>query len=186
MLGLAGSLLALGLRFRRERWAQVASAVFAIGMAHYLVTRPDVFHTAPLAVMVAVLAAWAITDWREPEPRGRESAPRFVSPRWRARVLSAGALAYAIVEGLDRRWLELRTDYAELRLPVADGVRVRTAERAALERAVRHVRATRAGGPIRSTSPPAARISSAPATRSSTCWPDRPNPTATTSRRLES
>ena len=43
-------------------------------------------------------------------------------------MLSVGALAYAIIEGLDRRWLELRTDYAELRLPVADGVRVRTAE----------------------------------------------------------
>ena len=140
VLGLAGSLLALGLRFRRERWAQVASAVFAIGMAHYLITRPDVFHTAPLAVMVAVLAAWAITDWRETEPRAaRERSPLRVAALAGA-VLSVGALAYAIIEGLDRRWLELRTDYAELRLPVADGVRVRTAERAALERAVRHVR----------------------------------------------
>jgi hypothetical protein len=140
MLGLAGSLLALGLRFRRECWGRVASAVFAIGMAHYLVTRPDVFHTAPLAVMLAVLAAWAIADWRAPEPRAdREGSPLRVAVLAGA-VLSAGALAYAIVEGLDRRWLELRTDYAELRLPVADGVRVRAGERAALERAVRHVR----------------------------------------------
>jgi hypothetical protein len=140
MLGLAGSLLALGLRFRRERWPQVASAVFAIGMAHYLVTRPDVFHTAPLAVMVAVLATWAITAWGETEPRvDREGSPLRVAAAAGA-VLSVGALAYAIVEGLDRRWLELRTDYAELRLPYADGVRVRTSDRAALERAVRHVR----------------------------------------------
>ncbi len=139
VLGLVGSLLALGLRFRRERWPQLASAVFAIGMAHYLITRPDVFHTAPLAVMVAVLAAWAITDWRESKPRwARERSPLRVAVLAGA-LLSAGALAYAIVEGLDRRWLELRTDYAELRLPVADGVRVRTAQRAALEGAVRHV-----------------------------------------------
>lgn len=140
MLGLAGSLVALGLRFRRERWARMASAVFAIGMAHYLVTRPDVFHTAPLTVMLAVLAAWAIADWRAREPRAsRERSPLRVAVL-AGTVLSAGALAYAIVEGLDRRWLELRTDYAELHLPVADGVRVRPGERAALERAVRHVR----------------------------------------------
>jgi hypothetical protein len=140
VLGLAGSLLALGLRFRRERWPQVASAVFAIGMAHYLVTRPDVFHTAPLAVMVAVLAAWAIVEWREPGPAAGERSPLGIAALAGA-ALSAGALAYAIVEGLDRRWLELRTDYAELRLPAADGVRVREAGRAPLERAVRQVRA---------------------------------------------
>jgi hypothetical protein len=140
VVGLAGSLLALGLRFRRERWALVASSVFAIGMAHYLVTRPDVFHTAPLAVMVAVLAAWAITDWREQRPPADEKRSPLRVAALGGAVLSAGALAYAIVEGLDRRWLELRTDYAELRLPAADGVRVRTSERLNLERAVRQVR----------------------------------------------
>src|SRR4051794_27326672 len=62
MIGLAGSVVALALRFSRDRWWQVATGVFAIGMAHYLVTRPDAFHTAPLAVMVAVLASWAIAD----------------------------------------------------------------------------------------------------------------------------
>lgn len=135
VLGLAGSLLALGLRFRRERWPQVASAVFALGMTHYLVTRPDVFHTAPLAVMVAVLAAWAIAE---------RSAPAAPAPRRIAALagtaLAAVALGYAVAEGLDRRWLELRTDYAELRLPAADGARIREAARAPLERAVRHVR----------------------------------------------
>jgi hypothetical protein len=140
MLGVAGALVALGLGFWRQRWGRVASAVFAIGMAHYLVTRPDVFHTAPLAVMLAVLAAWAITDWREKEPRPGQERSLLRAAAFAGAALSAGAVAYAIVEGLDRRWLELRTDYAELRLPIADGVRVRSGERAALERAVRHVR----------------------------------------------
>jgi hypothetical protein len=144
VLGLAGSLAALALRFDRTRWQQVASAVFAAGMAHYLVTRPDVFHTAPLAVMVAVLAAWAIAERREPAP---EAARRITSLAGAA--LAGAALAYAIVEGLDRRWLELRTDYATLDLPVADGVRVREATRTPLERAVREVRRhVPPGGPI--------------------------------------
>jgi hypothetical protein len=141
VVGLAGALLALALRFRRERWPQVATAVFALGTAHYLLTRPDLFHAAPLAVMVAVLAAWAIAGRREGEPAravGRPSARRLA--RLAGIALAAVGLAYAIVEGLDRRWLELRTDYAELRLPPADGVRVREATRGPLERAVHHVR----------------------------------------------
>ena len=64
VLGLVGALAALALRFDRERWWQLAAAVFALGMAHYLVTRADLFHTAPLAVMVAVLGAWAIAPAR--------------------------------------------------------------------------------------------------------------------------
>jgi hypothetical protein len=134
VLGLAGALLALALRFRRERWSQVATVVFALGTAHYLLTRPDVFHAAPLAVMVAVLAAWAIAGRRE----AQDSARRLIALA--GTVLAAAGLGYAIVEGLDRRWLELRTDYAELRLPAADGARVREAAREPLERAVRHVR----------------------------------------------
>jgi hypothetical protein len=154
--GLAGSLAALGLRFTRERWPQVAVAVFAIGMAHYLVTRADVFHTAPLAVMVSVLASWAVSD-----ARGRRHARRAVAedaaPRARpvraaasaGAALATFALVYAAVEGLDRRWLELRVDRAELRLPVADGVRVRERSREPLEGAVRYVqRNTAQGEPI--------------------------------------
>jgi hypothetical protein len=137
VFGLAGALLALGVGFRRERWPQVASAVFALGMAHYLLVRPDLFHTAPLAVMVAVLAAWAIAEWREPEAAG--GTPRRVAGLV-GTILAAGALAYGLVEGTDRRWLELRTDYVELRLPPADGARIRPTARAPLERAVRHVR----------------------------------------------
>jgi hypothetical protein len=133
VVGLAGSLVALALRFDRNHWPQLASAVFAIGMTHYLITRPDVFHTAPLAVMVAVLAAWAIAE------RHEAAAPRRI-PVLAGAALAAAAFAYALVEGLDRRWLELRTDYAELRLPAADGARVREASRTPLERAVRDVR----------------------------------------------
>ena len=92
VLGLAGSLLALGLRFRRERWPQVAGAVFAIGMAHYLVTRPDVFHTAPLAVMVSVLAAWAIAESREPDPAAGARSPLRI----------AGACSWGAVGGRAR------------------------------------------------------------------------------------
>jgi hypothetical protein len=133
--GLVGSLAALAVRFTRDRWSQIAAAVFAIGMAHYLVTRPDAFHTAPLTVMVAVLAAWAVAqvDWS-------------VNRRLQRTVGLAGgglavlALTYAVVEGLDRRWLELRADRAELRLPVADGVRVDERKRAPLEDAMRFVR----------------------------------------------
>jgi hypothetical protein len=141
VLGLAGALATLASRFDRERWPQLAAAVFAVGMAHYLVTRPDLFHTAPLAVMVAVLAGWAIAARREP---GR-ARPLAVG----GAVLAAAALAFAVVEGLDRRWLELRTDHAALRLPAADGVRVRERAREPLERTVRLVRErTRPGEPI--------------------------------------
>ena len=139
--GLAGALLALTLRFRRERWPQVATAVFALGTAHYLLTRPDVFHAAPLAVMVAVLAGWAIAGRREKQPAATGSGAPARRVAGIAGVVLAGVgLAYTIVEGLDRRWLEFRTDYAELRLRPADGVRVAEAARTPLERAVRHVR----------------------------------------------
>ena len=64
-------------------------------------------------------------------------------------VAATLAVAYATVEGLDRRWLELRPDRAELRLPAADGVRVARGEHEALERTVNYVRAhTKPGEPI--------------------------------------
>jgi hypothetical protein len=141
MIGLAGSLAALAARFARERWWQVAVAIFAIGMAHYLVTRPDAFHTAPLAVMVAVLASWAIATRDEPSRVGWLSAAGVVA--------ATVAVGYAIVEGLDRRRVELRADRVELRLPAADGVRVASSERAALDRTVGYVRRhTQPGEPI--------------------------------------
>ena len=157
VLGLAGSLVALGLGIERSRWWQaVPACVFAIGMAHYQVTRPDAFHTAPLAVMASVLSTWAITRVREKttEKRANSHSPGEKRALHRvvplaASVLAGTALAYAVLEGADRRWLELRADRAELRLPAADGVRVSTSAREPLERAVEYVRRnTRPGEPI--------------------------------------
>src|SRR5215216_3304434 len=61
VIGLTVGLLAVA---RDRAPLRIAVAVFAVGMGHYLVTRPDIFHTAPLAVLVAVLAAWATRAWR--------------------------------------------------------------------------------------------------------------------------
>ena len=175
VLGLAGSLLALAVRLRRERWAQVASAVFAIGMAHYLVTRPDVFHTAPLAVMVGVLGAWALTAGLEPAAAGSRRSARSVAALCGGAAVAV-ALVWAAVEGLDRRWLELRSDYAELRLPAADGVRVRASARRPLEAAVRHVRREVApGDPIYVTTRRSDRVTSGHPLFY--VLADRPNPT---------
>jgi hypothetical protein len=165
VVGLIASLAALAFRFDREqRWWQLAAGVFAVGMAHYLFTRPDAFHTAPLAVMVALLAAWALADAQQaraaarglarpasPEPDASAAAPRLALPAATRRLARPAALAaaavaglavaYAVVEGLDRRWLELRGDHSPLRLPAADGVRVRADRRDVLERAVGMVQA---------------------------------------------
>jgi hypothetical protein len=73
-IGLAGGLLALALRFTRADPWPAATAVFAIGMGHYLLVRADIFHTAPLAVMVAILAAWALAAIRARGPIGAASA----------------------------------------------------------------------------------------------------------------
>jgi len=70
VIGLVGSLVALALGWSRERWWQVAPAVFALGMTHYLLVRPDIFHTAPLAVTLSVLGAWALAA----RPRRSEAA----------------------------------------------------------------------------------------------------------------
>jgi hypothetical protein len=154
--GLVGSLVALALRFERARWWQLAAAVFAVGMAHYLITRPDVFHTAPFAVMVAVLASWAFAQHGE-ETVYAHGGSRAAARVFRAAppvalagtVLAAVAVAYATVEGLDRRWLEVRAERVALDLPVADGVRVRKDAARQLERVVRYVqRHTRSGEPI--------------------------------------
>ena len=83
-----------------------------------------------------MLGAWAIADGASRAARRRERARPIVSPRWRRARLSAVALAYAAVEGLDRRWLELRSDYAELRLPVGRR-RAGASERARAARAAR-------------------------------------------------
>jgi hypothetical protein len=125
---LAASLVAGVLRFDREDWWRVAVAVLALGMLHYLLARADAFHTGPLVVLVAILAAWAA--------RG----PLL------AAVIAVAGLGYAIVEGADRLWLLARAGVTPLSLPIADGARV--PERAArdLEATVRAIQARVAPG----------------------------------------
>ena len=132
VLTLAGALVALALRFRREPRAglspYIAVAVFALGMLHYLLARADLFHTAPLAVMAAVLAAWAAPALGR---RGIAGA---------AAAVAAAGLAFALVEGLDRLWLVARDGGTPLDLPVADGVRVPERTARDYEAAVRAIR----------------------------------------------
>jgi hypothetical protein len=118
LAGLAASAVALR---KRLDPLTIATGVFTLGAVGYLLVRTDLFHTAPLAVMVAILGAWAL------DTRG-------------AVALVAGlALLYAGVEGLDRRWLALREDTVALHLPVADGVRVPPRQAAELEGIVKRI-----------------------------------------------
>jgi hypothetical protein len=161
VIGLAGSLLALGLGWSRERWWQVAPAVFTIGMAHYLVVRPDIFHTAPLAVMLAVLGAWALARvgvWPKRQPGVDKSAtppsegagfPVQRSLAGLGALAAALALAYSLVEGTDRFVHGLVDDTVALDVPIADGVRDDPRRAVPLAQAVAHVRArVPAGRPI--------------------------------------
>ena len=122
VLGLAGAAVALARRPLAPRL--VATGVLALGALAYLLVRADLFHTAPLAVMVAILAAWALAE----RPRLLRGVPA---------ALAGVALLYALAEGLDRRWLVLREDTVALHLPVADGVRVPPRRAAELEAVVR-------------------------------------------------
>jgi hypothetical protein len=140
VVGLAVGLLGLALTWSRDSAWRLAVGVFGIGMAHYLITRPDVFHTAPLAVVAAVLVGWAVSG------RAVTGHPLAVRSGPVLALLGVAVLAYAIVEGADRRWLELRRDYVPLRLPVADGVRVPEGDRADIERAVAALQARVAPG----------------------------------------
>jgi hypothetical protein len=126
LVGLGGAALAVAVA-RPLAPRLVATAVFAVGALAYLLVRTDLFHTAPLAVMVAILAAWALAQ----EPRVLRRVPA---------VLAGLALLYAVAEGLDRRWLVLREHTVALDLPVADGVRVPARRAAELEALVRRLR----------------------------------------------
>ena len=156
VVGLVAALAALLHRARTGHGLPprvLAAGVFALGMLAYLLVRADLFHTAPLAVMVAVLAAWALS-----EPPRPTTAPGDVPAARRPRrrglalvpvALAGLALAYTVVEGLDRRWLALREHTVALKLPVADGVRVPPRQARELERVVASIqRAVPAGQPI--------------------------------------
>lgn len=136
VLGLAGALLALALARRLREPLLAATAVLSFAMLLYLLTRADLFHTAPLAVVGSVLGAAALGS----AARGARLVPVCVA---------AFALLYCAIEGLDRRSLALREDTRPLRLGVADGVRVPSAQARALEGAVGAIRAqTTPGDPI--------------------------------------
>jgi hypothetical protein len=121
VLGLTGAAVALARRPLAPRL--VATGVLAVGALAYLLVRTDLFHTAPLAVMVAILTAWALAQ----QPRRLRGVPA---------VLAGVGLLYAVAEGVDRRWLVLREDTVTLDLPVADGVRVPARRAAELEAVV--------------------------------------------------
>ena len=163
VLGFAGALGALALGSRRLEPLRLATAVFAAGTLGYLLVRSDLFHTAPLAVLVAVLAAWALAE----RGRGLRALPA---------LLAGAVLLYALVEGADRRWLALRADTVALGVPGAGPVRVPPATAAELRGAVRAVRHLVApGSPIYVTTRRADRVTAG--------YPllyvlaDRPNPT---------
>lgn len=163
VIGLAGGLLAGALHFTRADPWPAATAVFAIGMGHYLLVRADVFHTAPLAVMVAVLAAWALgagrarslaspmrTQSTSLDPERPDTAPSAAagaggSGRAAALLATVAAtlgLGWALAEGVDRRVRGITDeDTRALDLPAADGVRARPQRALALERAARFIRA---------------------------------------------
>jgi hypothetical protein len=124
LIGVAAAAFAL---VRRRNPLTIATAVFTAGTIGYLLVRTDLFHTAPLAVMFAVLAAWALARWSV------------------AALVVAVALGFVVVEGADRRWLALREDT----VPVADGVRAPRAEAAELKQTVSAIqRAVPPGEPI--------------------------------------
>lgn len=101
LAGLAASAAVLAAARRaRTTPVVVATAVAALGPLGYLLARTDLFHTAALAVTVAILAGWAIT----------------AAPRRALAVVPALALAYVAVQGLDRRWLALHEDMVKLPL----------------------------------------------------------------------
>ncbi|MFN8175140.1 MAG: hypothetical protein U0T02_08745 [Solirubrobacteraceae bacterium] len=144
LAGLAAALVALGLRFRRaEHWPRVALAVFAVGMASYLWTRPDYFHAAPLEVALAALAAWAIAGRREPAvARGGALAVA-------GSAIAALALVWVLADGTDHRVRGIAQATVRLDVPPGDGVRAEPDVARPLAAAVAQVRRmTPGGGPI--------------------------------------
>jgi hypothetical protein len=129
IVALVASLAALFLSRREGRWIEVAAGVFGIGMANYLVVRADAFHTGPLAVMDAVLGAWAIgAVLQVRHERHWSVAPQF---GWRPRLALVAALiasiglGWSLVDTVWKRGREVRqANHARvINLPIADGVK---------------------------------------------------------------
>jgi hypothetical protein len=121
LLALAAVLAALALRFRRETWHHVPVAVFAIGMAHYLVTRPDAFHVTPLAVALAAPTAWVLAD-AHATLRASDRALRPLLRLAAAPVVGVVAL-WLVLDGVQRVERQWSSDMVPVRIDVADGVR---------------------------------------------------------------
>lgn len=138
LVGLGGSLVTLLIGRRgRSNYPLLALTVFSVGMAHYMIVRPDLFHTAPLAVCVAIVAAVAVSDGfrRSGASGGVQQGLKLIGA-----VLAAAALAYSLVEGLDRQLLLLREPTIALATPSAGGVRAAPSVAVPLAAAVSDVR----------------------------------------------
>ncbi len=133
--GLAAALLALALQFRRAaHWPRLGLAVFGLGMASYLWTRPDYFHAAPLEVVLAILGVWALAGRHEARRGRRAFAPAAV-------VASALAVGWVLADGVDHRVRGVDQSTVALAAPPADGVRAEASVRDPLDATVSYVRA---------------------------------------------
>lgn len=123
---------------RSGRWIEVTGSIFGVGMAHYMVVRADAFHLGPLAVVDAVLGAWAIGAVVEQRrTRGKRQA---ATGRLRPRI----ALIAAAVAGFGLTWTLADTGWKRVReveqarssraigIKVADGVRELPSSRCSL------------------------------------------------------
>ena len=129
VLTLAAACSALILSRREGRWIELATGIFGFGMANYLVVRADAFHTGPLAIVDAVLAAWAVGAVRDVRrSRSWRQAPAGI---WRPRLAAAAAivacagLAWSIADTGWKRVREVREarSAVAIDLSVADGAR---------------------------------------------------------------
>lgn len=142
VLGLAASLVSLALRWRRLDATEIAAAVFGVVMLQYLLARADEFHTAPLAVMVAILGAWAIGRRAEAPDAGR--VPPAVAAG--AAVVCTAVLVFAGVVGADRRVRAVTAPATAIASPFADGVRAGEAHDEGLNDVLRFLRRRTAPG----------------------------------------
>jgi hypothetical protein len=121
MFQLAAVLFALAVRFKRENWQHVPVAVLAIGMAHYLVTRPDAFHVTPLAVALAAPTAWVLADLRD--AWAGSNRPRWARLGALAAPVAAFVAVWLVLDGVQRWERQWSSDMVRVHLDVADGVR---------------------------------------------------------------
>ena len=146
MITLLSGLATLAVCFKRNRdWPIIAGSVFSVGMAHYLLVRPDYFHTAPLTVMAAVIAAWAIGGAQALRPRVSAQAWRRNAALCFAAV-AALSLTYLIVQGTARRWLQATESVTRLTTPVGVPVRAAADVAGPLDEVVSYVRANSSPG----------------------------------------